>query len=223
MPSPGRTVAFQKPTGSDAPAPTNPQPPAAVQTPKPTEPAKPGEDPKATPTPAYKAPTGKDRIFRLDSDQVVQARVGRELIEETSKWAPNLSPEYFSPPEIAPYYPVGAKYQAKPIRENYPPAKTLIEPDYVVHRRLLFEDVNSERYGWDLGIIQPIVSTAIFYKDTLLWPANLASHFFEWYDTSAGKYLPGTPVPYFLYPPEIDLFGFGVGGFVIAGAAVILP
>ena len=58
---------------------------------------------------------------------------------------------------------------------DYPPMRINYEPLYVVHRRLHFEEKNAERYGWDLGIIQPLVSAAYFYKDVLLWPNSLAS------------------------------------------------
>jgi len=148
--------------------------------------------------------------------------IEEDKIKAKKESKPESPLTYFEPPIVLPNAP-GQTYQVKSIREAYPPVKTHVEPDFVVHRRLYFEEKNAERYGWDMGILQPVVSTAMFYKDVLLWPANLASHSFERYDTSAGKYLAGSPVPYFLYPPEIDLFGFGVGGVVIAGVAVILP
>ncbi len=227
MPTPGRTVAFQKPTGSDTPAPATA--PAVPQAPpaKPIPPGTAAEVPVAPPPAAQPPPLGREKLFRLESDLEVRNRIVRELVEEDAIRAKRENKEpsrasYFEPPVIAPNAE-GKTYQTKVVRETYPVMKSLLEPDYVVHRRLLFEDKNTERYGWDLGILQPVLSTALFYKDTLLWPANLASHAFERYDTSAGKYLAGTPVPYYLYPPEIDLFGFGVGGAVIAGVAVILP
>ena len=106
----------------------------------------------------------------------------------------------------------------------YEPRKAVYEPNFVVHRRLHFEEKNAERYGWDLGIIQPLVSTLYFYKDALLWPNSLGTGLVTgFWDTSAGKCLPGSPVPYYLYPPEIDLFGATVGAGAIIGVAAILP
>ena len=91
-----------------------------------------------------------------------------------------------SPPGV-PYVPKTASYQ---------PNKAVYEPVYVIHRRLHFEEKNAERYGWDLGFIQPLVSTLYFYKDSLLWPNSLASGVETgFWDTSAGKCLPGSPVP----------------------------
>ena len=95
---------------------------------------------------------------------------------------------------------------------------------YLVHRRLYFEEVNAERYGWDAGPIQPVFSAMYFYRDCLMWPHNLASGLWrERYDTSAGKCLPGNTVPYYLYPEEITLFGATVGAVAVTGAAFIFP
>ncbi len=122
-------------------------------------------------------------------------------------------------PEIS---PPGVPYQPKTI--SYPPRRVFVEPGYVVHRRLHFEELNSERYGWDLGAINPIISTLYFYKDVLLWPNSLASgcvHGF--WDTSAGKCLPGSPTPYYLYPPGLTITGTVVEAGIITGAAFLFP
>ena len=50
-----------------------------------------------------------------------------------------------------------------------------IEPAYVVYRRLYFEEKNAERYGWELGMFQPAVSTLYFFKDVALLPHNIAT------------------------------------------------
>jgi len=98
-----------------------------------------------------------------------------------------------------------------------------VEPSYVVHRKLMFEDKNTERYGWELGIAQPAISAAYFAKDVFLWPSHLASSLFERYDTNAGKCPPGSPVPYLLYPPEITAAGGAVGAAVIVGTTILIP
>ena len=105
-----------------------------------------------------------------------------------------------------------------------PPMRATYEPGFVVHRRLHFEEKNSERYGWDLGFVTPVVSAAYFYKDVLLWPNSLASGAVTgFWDTSAGKCLPGSPVPYYLYPPGLTITGGVVEGLVITGAAFVIP
>lgn len=116
----------------------------------------------------------------------------------------------------------GMKYQAKTCL--YPAQKVNYESLFVVHRRLLFEEVNSERYGWDLGILQPLVSTAYFYKDLMLLPNSLMSGFAQgFWDTDAGKCLPGTPVPYMLYPPGLTISGGAFEGVVITGLSFAIP
>lgn len=109
-----------------------------------------------------------------------------------------------------------------PTKTGFSPTRVLLEPGYVVHRRLLFEEMNSERYGWELGMFQPFLSTAYFWKDTLFWPSHLASNLFERFDTSAGKCPPGSPVPYLLYPPKITFRGGVVGAATVLGVVFLL-
>ena len=109
---------------------------------------------------------------------------------------------------------------------TFPPARAVFEPGFVVHRRLHFEEKNTERYGWDLGFVTPFVSTAYFYKDVLLWPNSLASGVVTgFWDTNAGKCLPGSPVPYCFYPPGLTITGTntpltfgGVGDILVSDA-----
>ncbi len=58
---------------------------------------------------------------------------------------------------------------------NWSPMQRLVEPGYVSYGRLLFEDKNSERYGWDLGVLQPFVSAGLFYCDLVKLPYHLAT------------------------------------------------
>jgi hypothetical protein len=118
--------------------------------------------------------------------------------------------------------PPGTTYQSKTI--NYPPWKAVYEPNYVAHRRLHFEELNSERYGWDLGFIQPFVSAGYFYKDTLFWPQSLTTGVIKGpWDTSAGKCLPGSPVPYYLYPPGLTITGSLAEAAIVTGVAIVIP
>jgi hypothetical protein len=134
---------------------------------------------------------------------------------------PSSDPKYRFPP-LPVISPPGVAYQPKTI--NYPPAQAVLEPGYVVHRRLHFEEKNAERQGWDLGPMQTLVSAAYFWKDALLWPQSLASGCVSgFWDTSAGKCLPGSPSPYYLYPPGLTITGTAVEGAIITGSAFILP
>lgn len=116
----------------------------------------------------------------------------------------------------------GRAYQAK--TSAYPPMQTTYDALYVIHRRLHFEEKNAERYGWDLGAIQPLVSALYFYRDVMLWPQSLASGFaYGFWDTNAGKCMPGTPVPYYYYPLGLTITGTAFEGVIITGLAFIFP
>ena len=43
-----------------------------------------------------------------------------------------------------------------------------VEPNYVCYNRLYFEQINAERYGWDLGFVAPFISAGEFFKDVVL-------------------------------------------------------
>lgn len=225
-PVPSRVVIFQKPAGTDNPTPAG-QPlksngtglPGPIPQPVPPGVAQPAGQPGVAPKPAPSAtsPFSKENVFRCNNDAELHERIIRELMIEL----PGYPREYFKLPTPTPLVPPGTTYQ--PTTAGYPAMRAMLEPGYVVHRRLYFEEKNSERYGWELGIAQPVISTLAFYKDTLLWPSKAASSLFERYDTSAGKCPPGSPVPYYLYPPEIDLFGGSFGAGVIVGAAFLFP
>jgi hypothetical protein len=194
-------------------------------------PAKPDES-AAPAIPAASAPPGgrsRRDMARLDSDDQLLQRLTQELKAEEKErhkgekdWQLPQA-DYFKVPPDEQLVAPGTPYVTKAAREAYPAMRSLLEPNYVVHRRLYFEEKNSERYGWDAGITQPVFSALYFYKDVLFWPSKLASNPFERYDSSAGKCLPGSPVPYYLYPPEVDLFGASVGAATIVGVAAILP
>jgi hypothetical protein len=116
----------------------------------------------------------------------------------------------------------GTPYTVKTI--DYPPRQATYDALYVIHRRLHFEDKNTERYGWDLGIIQPVVSTLVFYKDLVMLPNSLGAGVARgFWDTSAGKCLPGSATPYMLYPPGLTITGTALEGVVVTGLAFIFP
>ena len=170
------------------------------------------------PPPAYvtELPT-RDKIFTMLDDPTLESAVIRSLEKQVGK---DFTGVRF--PDLTPVVPVGTQYQPK--TASYAPGRVLYEPAYVAHRRLHFEEKNAERYGWDLGFIQPFVSTAYFYKDVVLWPNSLASGVRTgFWDTSAGKCLPGSPTPYYLYPPGLTITGSVVEAALITGIAIVIP
>jgi hypothetical protein len=166
-----------------------------------------------------------EQIRRRAEAERENAKRVKEGLEPFSSLPPNPQPadspewQFPTPTRVV---PEGTRYAAK--TSGYEPRTARVEPTFVVHRRLHFEEKNAERYGWDLGIIQPFVSTMYFYRDTLLWPQSLVSGCVvgPW-DTSAGKCKPGSPVPYNLYPPGLTITGTVAEGALITGLSWIIP
>ncbi len=107
-------------------------------------------------------------------------------------------------------------------RHEVPLAK-LVEPAFVVHGRLFFEQPNMERGLWNIGILGPVLSTGKFYWDVAWLPYNAATRPCQQYDTSAGKCLPGDPTPFLLYPVELSLTGAVAEAAVVTGLVAIFP
>jgi hypothetical protein len=149
-------------------------------------------------------PPGLERISRLDSDKKLQDRIAQETKEREFNEQSQFPDEPILSRDV--YYG----------RAGIWPRRTMVvEPSYVCFDRLYFQDINAERYGWDLGPIHPVVSTAKFFYDFVLLPVHIVNDPFG-HDCSAGYCLPGDPAPFLLYPPEITLKG------VIAEVGVIL-
>jgi hypothetical protein len=106
---------------------------------------------------------------------------------------------------------------------NWSPLTRVVEPYYVCYGRLLFEQKNFERYGWDLGPVTPLVSTGKFFWDVLALPYNLGTRPCQQYEVSSGYCLPGDPVPLLLYPPEISVTGLMTEAAVVTALFFIFP
>ena len=140
-------------------------------------------------------PPGRGRILgQFDTELQFKERVRQEGRERTP-------PEPIEFPEV----PVLSKESYAPGR-TWEPICHYVEPNYVCYKKLLFEEKNSERYGWDLGIIQPAVSAGAFYWDMFFLPYHAFTAPGR-PECSAGYRLPGDPVPYLLYPPELSVTG----------------
>jgi hypothetical protein len=166
----------------------------------------------------------RDDVFAFPNDARLEKAILDRLRKDEEAYKRDPFAKY--PPTLTfPALPsVGGDVAYQPKTISYPPMRVNHEPLYVVHRRLHFEEKNAERYGWDLGIIQPLVSAAYFYKDVLLWPNSLASGVaYGFWDTNVGKCLPGSPTPYMLYPPGLTITGTVVEGLFVTGVAFAIP
>ncbi len=101
---------------------------------------------------------------------------------------------------------------------SFPRAVCTVEPSYVCHGRLLWEQPNFDRHGWDLGPMTPFVQSGVFIYDTALLPYHYYSRPCETIDCSAGKCLPGDPTPFLLYRERFSVTGLAAqAGFFGAG------
>ena len=157
-------------------------------------------------------PPGPEMLFgRRDSENQLLERMRQEALSQTR-------PERIAFPEgpgeltKEPYAP-----------RAFPPYTCSVEPNYTCYQRLNFEQLNSERYGWDLGYIAPFVSAAVFFKDVVFLPYHIGTEPCRRYECNAGYCLPGTPVPLLLYPPEFSLTGVFLEATAVAGVLLVFP
>ena len=155
-------------------------------------------------------PPGPQRIFQLDSEARLHER-WRQLGRDEAQPEPIQFPEE---PVVGEGPYLGRQFAQRDM---------LVEPSYVCHHRLFFEDKNSERYGWDLGFVQPFLSAGVFYWDLALLPYHFWTNPCQHYECSAGYCLPGDPVPYLIYPPQISFTGFAAEAATIVGLLAVFP
>lgn len=132
-------------------------------------------------------PPSSDQLFRLESESSLRQRLVNEARRANA-------PIPVFPPEPPPGTPYAGRV--------FPDSVTFAEPGNVCYGRLYFEQTNFERYGWDLTVVQPLVSLGIFYFDVATLPLKLATAPCRCYECSAGYCLPGDAVPLLVYPPE---------------------
>lgn len=156
-------------------------------------------------------PPSLDRLYRMDSESKLKTRIIEEVKTRPVKETNLKFPEYKALTD--------ERYQARQMGGLI----KQIEPQYLIHGRLYCEELNAERYGWDFGVIHPLVSSAIALKDFALLPHNFATRPCQRFEASSGKCFPGDPVPYLLYPPEFSVPGAALETGVFLAAFAIVP
>jgi hypothetical protein len=157
------------------------------------------------------APPGPDRLFgQLESESAWKERMRQEAMEV-------VPAERISFPEE----PILTSRQYH--QREFPPLSEVVEPGYVVYRRLYFEQKNFERAGWDLGYITPFVSAGAFFWDIATFPYHVGTQPLRKWDTGAGNCLPGNPSPLLLYPPEFSVTGALSEAAVVVSLFALFP
>jgi hypothetical protein len=156
-------------------------------------------------------PPGPEVIFRRQTEAELMERMRQEALNQAK-------PERIEFPEEKPYL------TKEPFRPRaFPTLRGTVEPNYTCYSRLGFEQKNFERYGWDLGVLTPLISAAAFYKDVLLIPYHLGTEPCRRYECNTGYCLPGDSVPLLLYPPQFSLTGTLLEGAAVAGVLLVFP
>jgi hypothetical protein len=151
----------------------------------------------------------REHVFRLEPEKALRERIRQEYRHR------NERAEF--PPDITPSE--GLSYAGR----AWPAMKTVVVPQYTCYNPLYFEDKNIERYGWEAGVFQPMLSTLHFYKDFALWPYNKGVMHPHECECNTGYYLPGDCAPFLCYVPEFNTKGLAMELAVILGGIAILP
>jgi hypothetical protein len=151
-----------------------------------------------------------DRLFRLESEAALFERIRQENRQRS---------ERAQFPELV---VIASDGKAHPVRQN-PPTQIQIQASYVCYQPLYFEQVNTERYGWECGILQPLISTGKFYADLAMLPYNMAVSPPWTCDSNAGWALPGEPTPFYLYTPVFNWRGMVGQAGTLVGASAVFP
>jgi hypothetical protein len=153
-------------------------------------------------------PPGPERLFRLDSEAQVKERIRQE------NRRPGGVERMLFPEE-----PVVATepYNPRERQQKFHPTTEVAEPNYVCYHRTFFDQLNAERYGWQLGVLQPAISLGTFYLDVILLPYHIGTDPCRHYECNSGYCLPGDPAPYLIYPPDINLTGLAAEAAAVTG------
>ena len=153
---------------------------------------------------------GPERLFERYSEREMFDRL-REQARRDPK-----SPKVYFPEEA----PVSREVYAA---RTFPRSVCVVEPGYVCHSRLLFEQPNFERYGWDLGVMTPFVNVGVYWYDLAMLPYHYWTDPCDRWECSTGKCLPGDRVPLLWYCEKFSLTGLVAEGAVITGGLYFIP
>jgi hypothetical protein len=154
-------------------------------------------------------PPTREELFRLESEAAYLRR------QQIKKRIQQRNPDYSMPPET----PITGVLTPR----TFAPTEAIAFPSYVVYHPLYFQQINAERYGWELGVFQPLVSTAQFYGDVLLLPYKAAANPPWTCDSNVGYNLPGNPEPLRFLTVPFSWRGVAAQTGAALGGAAIFP
>ena len=154
-------------------------------------------------------PPGPERLFDTRKSEAMMQEYIRRDSTARSGSSRVVFPEY-PPLSTEPYAPRALATSV-----------VKVEPSYVCHRRLYFEQPNFERVGWDLGPITTGVSLGVFYYDVFMLPYHSWTNPCCTYECNVGKCLPGDRTPLLLYREPFSVSGL-VGQSLAVGTGLFV-
>jgi hypothetical protein len=153
---------------------------------------------------------GPQRLFMRDSETQFFDRIAQDMKKQRAG--------------ARAVFPDPVVLSKEPFRpRDFPRMVELVEPSYVCHGRLYFEQPNFERAGYDFGVLQPALSLGVFYYDAILFPYHFCSDLNNRMECNAGKCLPGDPSPMLFTRERFSVTGLvGQSGAMI-GLGFLLP
>ncbi len=162
---------------------------------------------------------GPQTIFKRDSERDFFERMRRQMKRSSSDFLlpqeTPLSKEVIRQTSYPRIDPMGGQPFAR--------HEERVEPNYVCHRRLLFEQPNFERYGYDFGILQPGICLGLFWYDVAMLPYHMWSDLGDRVECSAGKCLPGDPTPLVVIPEHFSVTGLVAEAGTVFGILYAIP
>ncbi len=152
-------------------------------------------------------PPGRERVFRVESEEALRERIRQEYRQRGDR------------AEFPKETPITAAFPGR----SFPLQVAERVPNVVCYHPLYFEDKNVERYGWDAGIFQPLLSTGKFYADLVALPYKMGVQPPHSCECNTGYYLPGDCVPYLLYVPPPSLAGAALQTGAVVGGIAVFP
>lgn len=153
-------------------------------------------------------PPSRERLFRIEAEDSLFERVKQEFRQRGDR------AEF--PKEVR-----GVQLDVVRAPRAHPPMATHYVAPFVCYHPLWFEEKNSERYGWELGVLQPLASTLHFYTNVALLPYHFTVRKPWACEANVGYYRPGDAVPLYFYTPDFSWAAVGAqAGTFVAGAAI---
>lgn len=153
---------------------------------------------------------GPQRLFTRESEADFFDRISKEMLKQ-----PGMNRAVFPESSILSREP----YK----RRDFPEMVEVVEPSYVCHRRLYFEQPNFERIGYNFGVLQPAICLGVFYYDMALLPYHVWTDVHDRGECNVGKCLPGDPAPLLVPRERLSVTGaLGQAGTIL-GFVYLFP